>query len=516
MLKSGMNKSWFSLGALAAGVLEWSCTSPVPGPRPDIVLISLDTTRADHVGAYGSSVKTPAMDRLAAEGVVFENVSAACTTTLPSHVSLFTGRWPLQHGVVRNGFTVHPDNRMLPEVLRELGYRTAGVSAAVALSRILGFPQGFEVWDQDPETGAGPGEANRDARRAEAITDAALSFLAASSQDPRPLFLFVHYVDPHAPYDPPEPYRSMYGEVSEGVDGSYASIERAQRLHRGNVPGAPPVAAQALSKTLIQGLRGEPLGADRDLARLYAGEVSYMDGQLQRLFDGLAASGLYRDALVIVTADHGETFWEHPDVWSHGIAAYETTVRIPLIIRFPRAEHAGLRVGTLVSNVDVAPTLFEYLGLRRGSDLDGASLLPLVAGGAFEREASFSQGPLPAGPVEAKAERWKNAAKAHSIRRGRWKLVRTPYLDYEELYDLERDPGEQDNLLASTSPEAQRALRGLREALAAWMASADPLPSQFFPRMRSRSPGEARRQREMWEHLKVLGYVSEGAEPPDP
>jgi len=481
-----------------------------------VIVITLDTTRADHIGALGASVQTPAIDRLAREGVVFDAASTACTTTLPAHVSLFTGHWPLRHGVVRNGFTVHPDNHMLPEMLREAGFRTAGVSAAVALSALLDFPQGFEVWDQDPETGSAPAEANRDARRADAITDAALAYLDRSADDGRPMFLFVHYVDPHAPYDPPEPYRSLYGPIPVGVDGSYATIGQAQRRHRESVPGASIVAMETLSRPLLHAFPGRPLGVDETLAQLYAGEVSYLDAQVGRLMDELAARGLYEDSLIVVTADHGETFWEHPDTWSHGSAVYETTVRIPLIVRFPRGAHAGTRVATAVSIVDVTPTVLEAAGLSSPAPLDGASLLPLLRGGTLARDGAFSQAPLAATALEARPGRWKNAAKAHSVRRGRWKLVRTPYLGVEELYDLERDPGERDNLLPDPGDEAALALPELRAALSQWMASADPLPSKFFPRAKPRNAEEAKRQREMWERLRALGYVSGDEAPPTP
>ena len=135
------------LGSILAGL---ACSEGPTPPERLVLLISLDTTRADHIGAYGSTVQTPEIDRMAAEGVLFEQVSAACTTTLPSHVSMMTGTWPTRHGVPRNGFTVHPSNLMLPEILKEAGFDTAGFSAAIALSELLDFPQGFDHWDQDP------------------------------------------------------------------------------------------------------------------------------------------------------------------------------------------------------------------------------------------------------------------------------------------------------------------------------------------------------------------------------
>jgi arylsulfatase A-like enzyme len=313
----------------------WACASE-PEPPQHVVLITLDTTRADHLGAYGSTVSTPHLDALAAESVVFEQAAAACTTTLPSHVSLMSGRWPLFHGVARNGYVVSRENVMLAEILAGAGFRSIGVSAALELSDLVDFSQGFDVWDQDPESYAGHVVANRDARRAEEITDAAISLLDEAGDER--LFLFVHYVDPHAPYDPPEPFRSAHGDVPEGLVGDFAEVRRAKRLHRGTAlepPNPRGGLPNLLDETVTGRTRRRAVGNDALLARLYAGEVSYMDHHLGRLLRELRERGLSEDALVIVTADHGETFWEHEDLWSHGLAVYDTNARIPLIVRFP-------------------------------------------------------------------------------------------------------------------------------------------------------------------------------------
>ena len=493
------------VGAVAVGA---GCERASPS-RPDVVFVSLDTTRADHLGAYGAAVATPAIDRVASEGVVFDNVSAACTTTLPSHVSMFTGLWPHRHGVPRNGFTVHERNEMLPERLRDAGYETVGVSAAVALSKLLNFAQGFDAWDQDPETGLGHVVANREARRAGAITDAALSAVDRPRRGRAPRFFFVHYVDPHAPYDPPEPYRSRF--AGPGADGSYEAVHRAQRRHRSH-GGVPPSDPLRLSDRMLDRAPVEADEEDRSLAALYAGEVAYMDRELGRFFDGLRERGLYDDALIVVTADHGETLWEHADAFSHGIGTYETTVAVPLVVRLPGRRHAGQRVATPVSNVDIAPTVLAALGLALPKNVDGESLLPLLDGAAFGRDASFSQGPLPAGELESGDLRWTNERKAHSVRVGDWKLVRTPYLDREELFSLADDPGERVDRSDDGTPAVAARLTELRARLDAWMAAADPLPSEFFPRTRPANELEAAARRAMWERLEALGYVAGGDE----
>jgi arylsulfatase A-like enzyme len=476
-----------------------------PAPPRHVVIVSLDTTRTDHIGAYGSQVRTPRIDELAAEGIVFENADSACTATLPSHTSLFTGTWPAKHGVARNGYRVHPDNLMLPEILKDAGFRTIGVSSAVALSALLGFAQGFDVWDQDPEGFEGHVIANEESRRAAEITDAAIAEIDRVAFER--MFLFVHYVDPHRPYDPPEPWRSQNGPVPDGLRGSWEVVKEARLRHRG--PGVPLTAAD------IRNGRREPRDDDVYLARLYAGEVGYLDHQVGRLFDALRERGLYDDSVIVVTADHGETFWEHADAWSHGIAAYQTTVSIPLILRLPGARLAGTRIGALVSNIDVAPTLLALLGLPPAAFAQGRSLLPLLEGAEQPPRPVFSQGPLPAGPLEVGVQRWLNERKTQSVRLGRWKYVRTPYLQLEELYDLETDPQEQRNLLPDPSPEARQQADRLAAELDRFLAAANPFPSEFYPRRRDEGADDAdgAARRAMWERLRQLGYVEEGEKP---
>jgi len=506
-------RAFRSLAVIPGLCLFLSCTGGAAPPARHVVIISLDTTRADYIGVYGSQIRTPRIDALAGESIVFKASYAAATTTLSSHVSLFTGVWPHSHGVVRNGFTVDERNLMLPEILGAAGFRTAGFSAAVALSELLNFPQGFEVWDQDPERFAGHEVANREARRAEEITDAALAYLRET--DDARLFLFVHYVDPHTPYAPPEPYRSIYGSIPDDLTGSLETVRAAQQAHREALIEDTGVgwSREQASAALFRNPPARPLGIDRHLANLYAGEITYMDHHVGRLLDGMRAAGVYHDALIIITSDHGETFWEHGDVWNHGLGVYETTARVPLVIRFPGGVHAGKSFDSLVSNVDIVPTVLEQLGLEIPEDLHGRSLLPLIEGKGHARTDSFSEAPLPSGGIEAGTEHWKNERKAHSIRSGRWKYIRTPYLELEELYDLEADPAEQRDLLRAASSEAARRARELEARLDQWLATADPLPSEYFPRVKQgMDPADTELREQMLENLRALGYVEDAAE----
>jgi arylsulfatase A-like enzyme len=495
-----------SLAQAAALLAAQGCGPPPLAPPRHVVIVSLDTLRADHLGTYGSEVPTPNIDAVATEGIVFETADTASTMTLPSHTSLFTGNWPATHGVVRNGWLVHRDNRMLPEVLREVGFRTIGISAAVALSEQLGFPQGFDVWNQDPETFENHVVANEEARRAEQITDAAIAEIDGAPFER--VFLFVHYVDPHLPYDPPEPWRSQFGPVPEGLRGSWEVVEQARKRRRSTGDGR----RIRLTAEDFRSFRREPFGNDLDLARLYQGEVAYLDHHVGRLLAALRERGILDDAVLVITSDHGETFWEHGDAWSHGLATYQTTVAIPLIVRLPGARLSGTRIEAPVSNVDVAPTLLALLGLPPPGPIEGRSLLPLLQGREAGPRPMFSEGPVPDGSLERTARFWANERKPQSVRIGRWKYVRVPYAQLEELYDLETDPNEERDLLLVPTPEARVRADELAAELDRRLAAAKPLPSEYFPRRQAGDDPDAAARRAMEERLRALGYVEEAEE----
>lgn len=481
-----------------------SASAGAPAAPRHVVLVSLDTTRADHLGCYDGPVATPSLDRVAAEGVRFADVSTPATTTLCAHTSIFTGTWPQTHGVVRNGYVVPAANETLGELLDAAGFETAGFVSSFALDEAFGLAAGFDTWEQtfDLNIRAGDEEANQ--RRAEGTTDAVIAYLDAVGDDlPERLFLFVHYFDPHAPYDPPEPWRSRHGPIAEGVDGGDRDLRRIVAEHQEAVLGVPrdrnANVVEGLLPELVRGTTGEPRGIDRDLARLYAGEVAYMDHHVGRLFEALRERGLWDDALVVVTADHGETFWEHADFWNHGLATYQTTVHVPLLLRFPGARDAGSVVEQPVSTVDVAPTVLAALGLERPAAMEGSVLLPWIQGARGLRGPVFAIGTQPGAAVERDAGAWRNRNKAHAIREGRWKYVCTPYLGLEELYDLESDPDERRDLLAAgegDDPDARARADELCRRLAAFRAAADPHPTGFLDHTR--------------DQLQQMGYLEAG------
>lgn len=486
--------------ALALGALS-ACSRSYRGPYPRVILISLDTTRADHIGCYGSPlVKTPNIDRLARESVVFRHVTSAAPTTLASHTSIMTGLYPHTHGVVRNGFTLPLEDETLAQILKRNGFRTAAFLGSFALDRRFGFDRGFDVFDETFDIALDARNFDQDQRRAAAVTDAALSWVEKTSREPA--FLFVHYFDAHAPYAAPPPFDRMYARPDGPAAAGTAEIERAVRDHQheaiGLELGQQAVIGAGLTRELALRGGGAMTERDRDLEAAYAGEISYVDRELGRLFDGLERRGWLEGSIVIVVADHGESFVEHGDYWNHGLCVYDTTVHVPLLVR--RSDHLGARaVDAPVSTVDVAPTLLALLHIDAPRAIEGVDLAPALDGAPLERGPVFSEATQP--PRVEVAGAWGNAQKAKCVRAGKWKLIRTPYLELEELYDLEADPGERHNLLAAPPGDALASARSvaadLRAKLDAWSRGAHPRASAFD---RSQTDETLRR-------LKGLGYA---------
>ncbi|MBU0638832.1 MAG: sulfatase, partial [Planctomycetes bacterium] len=343
---------WLALlGTVAGGV---SCSREKPEscePARHVIVISLDTTRADHLGCYGNTeVRTPNIDALAAESILFTDYMTVVPTTLSSHLSLFTGKYSHTHGTPRNGFMVNRENLLLTEILQEAGFHTAGFIGSFALESRFDFNQGFDHYDERFERFVSVIGAEHNERPAESVTNAVISYLDEIGI-PDKLLLFVHYFDPHEPYDPPPPYNTMYGGARR-VTPEHTEVVRQGIRQAGH---EATVEAQVL-------------------ARNYAGEISYMDEHVGRLLEDLRQRGVLDQALVLVTSDHGENFWEHRFYFNHGLTTYQTTLHAVCLLRLPRAAHGGTRVEQLVASIDVLPTLLSYLGLEIPPGVEGEAL----------------------------------------------------------------------------------------------------------------------------------------------
>jgi arylsulfatase A-like enzyme/Flp pilus assembly protein TadD len=358
--------------------------APPHSERPSVLLVTIDTLRADHVGAYGAvDARTPILDRLAAEGTRFTTAIASAPLTLPSHASILTGLYPPRHGVRYNGISrLQPSFETLTERLRDAGYATGAVVGSYVLAGKYGLDQGFEHYDDDTRSRGDPAQ-----RPASEVTDGALAWLERAE---RPFFLWVHYYDPHERYAPPPPF------------------------------------------------------ATRFAGRPYDGEIAYVDAELGRLLDSLAARGELDETLIALTSDHGESLGEHLEL-THSYTLYDAVLAVPLVFHGPGVP-PGRVVEGVVRTVDVAPTLFSLLDLAPFEESDGMDLSPLWSGSSPPADRfAFAE------TLTTRLEHgW---SPLFAIRTRDHHYVRAPR---PELYDLASDPGQLSNQIEA-QPETQTA-----------------------------------------------------------
>jgi choline-sulfatase len=367
----------------------------------NILLITLDTTRADHLSCYAGhskGAKTPHLDALAQRGVIFTHATAQVPLTLPSHASIMTGEYPTLHGLRgMEGFVLDKSHPTLASITQRNGLATAAFVGSRVLAKQFGFANGFASYDDNmgnqAEDEGIPGVFAE--RRAALVTDRALQWLKENRQ--KRFFLWAHYYDPHAPYGPPEPYKHIYA--------------------------------------------GDP----------YSGEIAYMDEHVGRLLSGLEQMGLESRTLVAVLGDHGESLGEHGET-THGVFLYDSTLRIPFLIAGPGVPR-GKVIDDQARSIDVMPTLLAFLNLPPGPEVQGVSLWPLIQHGIQVRsDHSYSETLYP--------RIYMGWSELFAMRTGSWKLIVAPH---PELYNLERDPDETNNLISQFPVDANRLRRMISE-----------------------------------------------------
>ena len=378
------------------------------GREFNVVVVTLDTTRADRLGAYGfEGVQTPVIDALARDGILFRRAYSVTPLTLPSHSSLFSGTYPPHHGVRDNGGFIVPDElTTLAEIFKAGGYDTAGFIAAFVLDSRWGLNQGFDVYVDDfdisGERFVSMGGVQRPANE---VVDAALEWVGRGRE--APFFLWVHLYDPHAPYEAPEPYKSRYSLTP------------------------------------------------------YLAEIAFTDSEVGRLLNGLEAAGEKDETFVVLAGDHGESLGEHGEV-QHGFFIYEAATRVPLIFSGPFEQFGGVQRSEVVSLIDVMPTILGMTGLEIPPAVQGESLIPLFRAGATagsEERFVYSE--------TFYARYHYGWSELTAIRGERYKLIMSPD---PELYDLAEDPGETTNLVARER-ELYESLEATADALIAEMSS---------------------------------------------
>ena len=413
-LRGAESPTGVALGALPRGVAPSDL---------NVIVVTLDTTRADKLGCYGDpSRATPNLDRLATEGVLFEQAIAPTPLTLPAHSTIFTGTTPLRHGVRDNGgYTLEPNAETLAETLESHGYATGAFVGAYVLDSRWGLNQGFDRYfdnfDLSKYTSIGLGDVSRIGSE---VVDAALPWLDQHAG--QRFFAWLHFYDPHSPYEAPEPWRSRFAR------------------------------------------------------RPYLGEIAYMDEQVGRLLAWIDARGLAPRTLVVALGDHGESLAEHGE-GTHGLFIYDATLRVPLIVRAPYAGLAGRRVPGVVRSEDVMPTILDLVGIAPPRAVQGRSLASLLTGAATDLNLD--------GYAESYyARNHYGWSELKAIRAGRYKYIEAPR---PELYDLEQDAGELHNLYAERRPLADRLAGELRRIVSAGDAmSPKSAPGSVDPETRER------------------------------
>lgn len=444
---------FLAVGGAAAIVLVRRASAP---RVRNVVLLLVDTLRADHLSLYGYARDTsPNLRRLAKSAVVFDHVRSQAPCTFPSVNSILTSQAPTRFLDQPSGnFGIPEGIPSIAEILAQHGYVSRAISASAivratpsAFNRIGGFQRGFETFDEECAE-----------RSADCVN--ARTFALWPSKD-RPSMLYVHYIDPHGPYRPPPSHKRKYARDAfpDVLIGRADPVE----IEVLRVLNAPPGVAP---------LRPAEL---QHLINVYDEEISFWDFELARIFKHLESDGAFEDTIVVLLADHGEAFLEHGAL-NHCHSLYENETRTPLVMWIPGV--AGRRVSTPVENLDVVPTVLDYLGVE-APGLSGRSLRSLAEGRAPDVTPRYVH------------------AVHHALRSiddGRWKEIRDIVSGQRELYDLQADPGEASNLVDT----ADASLSGrMGQALSSWVEAEEG----------ASSAENAARGGRVIENLKALGYL---------
>ncbi|MBN1763930.1 MAG: sulfatase [Sedimentisphaerales bacterium] len=428
--------------------------------KPNILLISIDTTRSDHCSINGyHRDTTPHLKKHFQEGVRFTHAYAPASQTGPSHSTMFTSLYPISHGVTRNGYVLNDKHMTIAELLYQEDYQTVAFISAFPIHSKFGLAQGFTIYDENFHKKTSQSKIQEWAgkkvdegfdRLAEYTSNQAIDWLEHQRNPKQPFFMFVHYFDPHQPYSPPKSFIKDFK-----INGWFASK------------------------------------VEKDI-RNYDGEIACADFHLNRLLNTLKELSIEDNTIVVVTSDHGEGLMQHGHM-GHIIDVYEEAVHVPLVFRWPGKFSQGLVIDEPVELVDLLPTLFDLIGLPRdGLPFQGKSLSAALRG---------KEKLDPERPVFFQRLNLKPGRKVHGIyvegpqfgiRMGPWKYIETPEQNKFELFNLLSDPGETNNVFA----EHPRQVSQLKISLNNWKNTHKP----STPAKQSIAPDDL-------EKLKSLGYV---------
>jgi len=451
--------------------------SPVAGGRPpNIVLITVESLRTDHVGVYGGKSHsrpevplTPALDALAKEGVLYEDAHSVTSWTLASHASLFTGLYPTAHQTRHATDRLDDSYKTIAEFLNDRGYDTAGVISGPYLRKVHNLSQGFAHYHDEI---ASTTHVQAHGEVTNPRLEETLRGVVENELDPsRPFLLFAYFWDNHYDYIPPGPYKTMF----EGPDCEEIDVRNYETASIVNDSISPKKLAYVLSQ--------------------YAGEVRWTDDHLGRFFQLLRDKGLWDNTVIIVTADHGEEFFDHGEK-GHFNNVYAETVHVPLVVKYAKGGKAG-RDTRLVSLVDILPTILDLTGAPSTNPLDGQSLLqpdPLGGRAIYQELLSVRRLPNPASVMFPTTTRTRNWI---AVRQGDYKLVESPELGRKELYDVRKDPREK----ADLSQANAGVVEGLEAKLSSWQEEERRIAGTY------QKGGTAKLTPAETERLRALGYL---------
>jgi len=466
------------LGATCLLSCVTGCSGEEAGPSMNVILITMDTMRADYLSCYGRPDQTtPNLDALARKGARFELVHSTSAVTPVSHASILTGLNQYRHGLrvvcALSGYRLPENIPTLATRLKAAGYHTAAIHSSFNVSAFFGFDHGFDTFesfdaemhvevpkdDSAEDTGGGLADWNvrKLQRRSDETTNMVLDYLKGAKT---PFFLWIHYWDPHdAMLLPPPDFRDYRRGLAR-------------------------------------------LSAPEQHKALYTAEVEYQDQQIGRLLDDLEQTGFFEHSMMVVTADHGEGLGEHG--WASHRILYQEQMHVPLIVRVPGGK-AGLEVNQLVGVVNIAPTVLDYVGLESNDvrELDGVSLRPLLEGRTLPAQTLYAD-QINGYDFNARMVRTRPQADfLYSITRDPWKLIYRPSrFDESELYDLRDDPDEENNLWSKELD--------VRRDLTRELARLNPWCTRRFP---DQSDLDAGAREAAGQALETLGYA--GGEDPD-
>jgi len=418
---------------------------------PNILLLGIDSLRADHMSCYGyGRLTTPHMDRFAQEGTLFERYYSPHIPTTSGYANMLTGMdvFSTQVVALRHKGPMREEIKTLPEILREAGYTTTcvgfrGNAASRGFDTYIDYDSGWKTWSE----GRMP--------KAENLNQVTIPEIDRLTRQKQPWLLFLRHLDPHSPYLPPGPFERMFYGGNE-CDPKNRSLD----------------AMKAFKPFRDYLLSWMPPGiTDKDyVIAQYDGEIAYMDAAIRVLFAALEAKGIMDETLIVITSDHGETLYDHDCYFDHH-GLYDCTLHVPLIIRYPGHVPAGKRVGGYCQHYDLVPTLLELAGIETGIRFDGRSLMPMARGEVASHRPEFYI-------TECT---WM---RKHGWRTPEWKLIEALEPDFHfkppvELYNLVEDPEEYNNL-AEAEPQIVATLKARMDAWIARREAETGLPNPIF------------------------------------